>query len=184
LSEPAVSGDWRGDVLKYWFALEPEQRWQGSPEIDEQVRDRFHDLWADKRQLPVSSFLADPLTALAGAILFDQFPRNMFRGHAEQFATDPLALGIARAAVDRKLDDDLEPQERPFLYMPFQHSEDLADQRRSLALFTALGDEYLLGYATKHHDVIERFGRFPHRNAMLGRAPRPQEIAAGDVVPW
>ena len=68
--------------------------------------------------------------------------------------------------------------------MPFQHSEDLADQRRSLALFTALGDDYLLGYAKKHHDVIERFGRFPHRNAMLGRAPRPAEVAAGDVVPW
>ena len=68
--------------------------------------------------------------------------------------------------------------------MPFQHSEDLADQRRSLALFTALGDEYLLGYAKKHHDIVERFGRFPHRNAMLGRAPRPDEIVAGEVLPW
>jgi uncharacterized protein (DUF924 family) len=68
--------------------------------------------------------------------------------------------------------------------MPFQHSERLADQRRSLALFTALHDDYLLGFARKHHDIIERFGRFPHRNAMLGRAPRPEEIAAGDLVPW
>jgi uncharacterized protein (DUF924 family) len=86
--------------------------------------------------------------------------------------------------VDRGLDDQLEPNERGFLYMPFQHSEDLADQRRSLALFTALGDDYLLGYAKKHHDIIERFGRFPHRNAILGRAPRADEIAAGKVVPW
>ena len=78
----------------------------------------------------------------------------------------------------------LEPAERGFLYMPFQHSEDLADQRRSLALFTALGDDYLLGYAKKHHAIVERFGRFPHRNAILGRALRADEIAAGKVVPW
>ena len=176
--------DWRSDVLKYWFGLAPERWWKTDPELDDQIRERFRDLWSDKRQLPVSSFSGDPLTALAGVILFDQFPRNMFRGHAEQFATAPLALGIARAAVDAKLDDQLEPQERGFLYMPFQHSENLADQRRSVALFTALGDNYLLGFAKKHHDVIARFGRFPHRNAILGRAPRPDEIAAGKVVPW
>ena len=141
-------------------------------------------LWSQKRQLPVSAFLDDPLTALAAVILFDQFPRNMFRGDAEQFATDHLALAIARAAVDSGLDDKLQSKERGFLYMPFEHSESLADQKRSLQLFTALGDDYLLGFAKKHHDVIERFGRFPHRNAILGRAPRPAEVAAGDVTPW
>jgi uncharacterized protein (DUF924 family) len=134
--------------------------------------------------LPAESFLTDPLTALAGVILFDQFPRNMFRGHADQFATDHLALAIAKGAVDKGFDEELEPKERGFLYMPFQHSENLADQNRSLLLFTALGDEEQLGYAKKHHDVIERFGRFPHRNAILGRPPRPAEIAAGDVFPW
>ena len=86
--------------------------------------------------------------------------------------------------MDRGLDDDLEKEERGFLYMPFQHSENLDDQNRSLLLFTELGDDYQLGYARKHHDVIERFGRFPHRNVMLGRAPRPDELAAGDVFPW
>ena len=176
--------DWRADVLKYWFGLDPDRWWKADPALDDQIRERFLELWKDRRRLPVSSFTADPLTALAGVILFDQVPRNMFRGHAEQFATDTLALGIARAAVDAELDDQLARQERGFLYMPFQHSEDLADQRRSVALFTALGDDYLLGFAKKHHDVIERFGRFPHRNAMLGRAPRPQEVSAGDVVPW
>jgi uncharacterized protein (DUF924 family) len=175
---------WRGDVLKYWFGLAPDRWWKADPKLDDEIRERFRDLWSEKRQLPVSSFTDDPLTALAGVILFDQFPRNMFRGHAEQFATDSLALGIARATVDAKLDDQLEPHERGFLYMPFQHSEERADQRRSLALFTALGDDYLLGFARKHHDVIARFGRFPHRNAMLGRAPRAAEIAAGKVVPW
>ncbi len=176
--------DWRGDVLKFWFGLGPDRWWKADSDLDDHIREHFLNLWTDKRRLPVSSFTADPLSALAGVILFDQFPRNMFRGHAEQFATDTLALGIARAAVEAKLDDQLEPQERGFLYMPFQHSEDLADQRTSVVLFTKLGDDYLLGFAKKHHDVIERFGRFPHRNAILGRAPRPQEIAAGDVVPW
>ena len=175
---------WVGDVLRFWFGLEPERWWKADPELDDEVRRRFLKLWAEKRELPLPKFLGHPLTALAAVILFDQFPRNMFRGHAEQFATDHLALALARAAVGRGLDDQLEPHERGFLYMPFQHSEDVADQRRSVGLFTALGDDYLLGYARKHHDVIERFGRFPHRNAILGRAPRPDETAAGKVVPW
>jgi uncharacterized protein (DUF924 family) len=141
-------------------------------------------LWAEQRQLPAESFLDAPDDALAAVILFDQFPRNMFRGHADQFSTDPLALAIARSAVDLALDTPLEPQERGFLYMPFQHSEALEDQKRSVLLFTRLGDDNQLRYAKLHHDVIERFGRFPHRNRMLGREPRPDEIEAGDVVPW
>ena len=176
--------DWRSDVLDFWFGLDSKQWWKADPALDHRIKQSFLKLWAEKRQLPADSFLTDPLTALAAVILFDQLPRNMFRGHADQFATDHLALAIARAAVDRHFADELEQQERCFLYMPFQHSEIIADQRRGLGLFTALGDKYLLGYAQKHHDVIERFGRFPHRNAILGRAPRPQEIAAGNVEPW
>jgi len=176
--------DWRRDVLTYWFGLKPEQWWKRDPAIDEDIKEQFEQRWAEERRLPVDSFLDDPLTALAAVILFDQFPRNMFRGHAEQFATDHLALAIAKGAVDRGFDDRLKSEERGFLYMPFEHSESLADQQRSLQLFTALGDDYLLGFAKKHHDIIERFGRFPHRNAILGRAPRPAEVAAGDVFPW
>jgi len=175
---------WRADVLKFWFGLTYDQWWRGGPEIDHRIRQNFLKLWAEKRELPVERFLGDPLTALAAVILFDQFPRNMFRDHADQFATDHLALAIARAAVDKGFDEQLEPQERGFLYMPFQHSEDLADQNRGLLLFTALGDDKQLDYAKKHHEVIERFGRFPHRNKVLGRAPRPEELAAGDVFPW
>lgn len=175
---------WRADVLKFWFGLTYDQWWRGGPEIDHRIRQNFLKLWAEKRELPVERFLGDPLTALAAVILFDQFPRNMFRDHADQFATDQLALAIARAAVDKGFDEQLEPQERGFLYMPFQHSEDLADQNRGLLLFTALGDDKQLDYAKKHHEVIERFGRFPHRNKVLGRAPRPEELAAGDVFPW
>ena len=183
-AQPPRTADWRGEVLKFWFSLDPKQWWKPADALDSDIRERFLELWSDKRRLPAYCFLDDPLTALAGVILFDQLPRNMFRGHADQFSTDPLALAIAKGAVDAGLDDRLEPRERGFLYMPFQHSEDIHDQKRSLGLFTALGDNEQLGYAKKHHDIIERFGRFPHRNAMLGRAPRPDEIAAGDVVPF
>ena len=176
--------DWIGDVLKFWFGLDPDRWWKQDDSLDENISERFKRLWAEKRQLPPEQFLSHPLTALAAVILFDQFPRNMFRGHAEQFATDPLALQIARAAVDKGFDDQLSKEEKIFLYMPFEHSEDMDDQRRSLALFTALGDDYFLDFAKKHHDVIQRFGRFPHRNAILGRQPRTEEVAAGEVVPW
>ncbi|MGI8706071.1 MAG: DUF924 family protein [Sphingomicrobium sp.] len=179
-----TKNDLRGDVLKFWFGLEPGQWWRGTPELDDEIRRRFLELWEEKRTLPVDSFLDHPLTALAAVILFDQFPRNMFRGHADQFSTDHLALQIARAAIDREYDEKLEPQERGFLYMPFQHSEDLDDQKRSLLLFTRLGNDEQLKYAKLHHDIIERFGRFPHRNEILGRAPRADEIEAGEVVPW
>jgi len=176
--------DWRSDVLKFWFGLDPKDWWRSCPEIDHRIKQDFLKVWAEKRQLPVDAFTVDPLTALAAVVLFDQFPRNMFRGDAEQFATDHLALAIAKIAVEKEFDEQLEPKERGFLYMPFQHSEVLADQDRSVLLFTALGDDYQLGYAKKHHDVIAQFGRFPHRNKMLGRAPRPDEVAAGDVFPW
>jgi uncharacterized protein (DUF924 family) len=179
-----VSGDWRADVLKFWFGLKPEQWWDGGAELDERIKQKFVKLWWDKRQLPVETFLTDPLTALAAVILFDQFPRNMFRGSAEAYASDPNALAITRSALDKGFDEELKKDERKFLYMPFEHSEDLDDQNRAVLLFTRIGDEEQVEYAKKHRDVIARFGRFPHRNAILGRPPRPAEIAAGEVFPW
>jgi uncharacterized protein (DUF924 family) len=175
---------WQEEVVDFWFALSPEQWWKADPELDERIRDRFLPLWEEKRENVPEAFLGSAPDSLAAVILFDQYPRNMLRGHADQFSTDPLALAVAKAAVERGLDEALSGPERGFLYMPFQHSEDLADQKRSVALFTALGDPEQLGFAKKHHDVVERFGRFPHRNAMLGRPPRAAEIEAGDVVPW
>ena len=179
-----MSGGWREEVLKFWFGLKPEQWWDGGAELDERIKQKFVKLWWDKRQLPVQTFLTDPLTALAAVILFDQFPRNMFRGSAEAYASDPNALAIARSALDKGFDEELQKDERKFLYMPFEHSENLDDQNRAVLLFTRIGDEEQVVYAKKHRDVIARFGRFPHRNAILGRAPRPAEIAAGDVFPW
>ena len=184
LRQGSGQGGWTDEVIHFWFGLRPEQWWKADEQLDSEIRDRFEELWCEQRQLPAQSFLGDARTALAAVVLFDQFPRNMFRGHADQYSTDLLALAIAKGAVDRGLDEELEPRQRGILYMPFQHSEELSDQQRSLLLFTALGDEEQLGFAHKHHDVIARFGRFPHRNAVLGRAPRPEETAAGDVVPW
>lgn len=175
---------WADNVLGFWFGLEPEQWWKQDPALDEEIRERFGKLREEKRQLPAESFLGDARTALAAVVLFDQVPRNMFRGLAEQFATDPLALAVAKGAVERGLDEQLGRAERGILYMPLQHSEDMDDQRQSLLLFTALGDDNHLDYARKHHDIIAKFGRFPHRNAILGRQPREAEIKAGDVVPW
>jgi uncharacterized protein (DUF924 family) len=176
--------DWRSDVLRFWFGLDPKQWWKTNPELDHRIREQFLKLWTEKRQLPVDSFLNDPLTALAGVILFDQFPRNMLRDHADAYSTDHLALAIAKGAVDARLDERLQPQERKFLYMPFQHSENLDDQNRALLLFTELGDDEQIKYAKHHRGIIERFGRFPHRNAILGRASRPDEIAAEAGKPW
>lgn len=176
--------DWRADVLKFWFALKPEQWWKTDEALDEQIRQDFLKLWAEKRQLPSDAFLTDPLTAVAGVILFDQFPRNMFRGHADAYSTDPLALAIAKGAVDKGLDEELAPDERKFLYMAFQHSENLEDQNRALLLFTALGDDEQIKYSKHHRAIIERFGRFPHRNAVLGRPSRPEEAAEGADKPW
>ena len=167
---------WQDEVLDYWFGLSREQWWKADPALDSEVRDRFAGLWEEKRENVPEAFLGTARDSIAAVVLFDQFPRNMFRGHADQFSTDPLALAIARGAVDRGLDEAMSPVERGFLYMPFQHSEDIGDQRRSVALFTALGDDYQLGFAIKHRDVIEQFARFPHRNAILGRPSRAAEI--------
>jgi len=173
--------DWRADVLKFWFGLQPEQWCDGGPELDQSIRQKFLKLWAEKRQLPVDAFVTDPLTAVAAVILFDQFPRNMFRGHADAYSTDHLALAISKEAIAKGLDEQLQKDERKFLYMPFVHSENLDDQNSAMLLFTEIDDREQIGYAKKHRDVIARFGRFPHRNAILGRAPRPDEIAAGEV---
>lgn len=176
--------NWRADVLKFWFSLKPEQWWKTDAALDNRIKHNFLKLWFEKRQLTAVAFLADPLTALAGVILFDQFPRNIFRGHADAYSTDHIALAIAKAAIGRGLDKELAPDERKFLYMPFQHSENLDDQNHAVLLFTELGDDHQLGYAKHHREIIERYGRFPHRNAILGRASRPDEVAAGADKPW
>ena len=167
------------EIIDFWFGeIGPDGWWVRSADTDAAITERFRELREAWRSRTPDSFLGSPREALAAIILFDQFSRNMFRGHADAFSTDPLALAIAKLAVDRGLDDALTPEERSFLYMPFMHSEAIEDQRRSVALFTALGNANSLDFAHKHHDIVERYGRFPARNAALGRANRVGEESA------
>ncbi len=188
------------DLLDFWFggaldATEPSgvktvaARWfNGGDAFDREIWDRFNGLperlangeaqiWAQ----------SGPEGWLAALIALDQFPRNMFRGTAQAFACDPLALDLSNQGLTAGHDKRLHPLQRVFVYLPLEHSENLDDQRRSVALFDALrADETgaerefiheAWVYAVKHLEVIERFGRFPHRNAMLGRPSTPEEIA-------
>ena len=173
-----TSEDGTAAILAFWMReVGPDRWWVRSDETDAVCAERFAALWEEWRGRLPESFLKSPDEALAGVILFDQFPRNMFRGHADAFSTDSLALAIARGAVDRGLDARMSDDARSMLYMPFQHSERLADQERSIALFTALGNAQSLDFAHKHRDMIFRYGRFPARNAALGRSNRPGEEA-------
>lgn len=176
--------DWQADVLAFWFGLDPKQWFKADEQLDADIRERFRALWEEQRQRTAEAFLASSEDALAALILFDQLPRNMFRGDAKSFASDPLARAIATAAVERGYDQQVPRDRRGFFYLPFEHSESIEDQDKAIALFTALGDAEMLRYARLHHDVIARFGRFPHRNAALGREPTPEEQAAGDVKPF
>lgn len=164
-------------VLQFWFEeLEPEQWWRDSA-LDGVIRERFQALHERLANSVPPEWMATPRAALAAVIVLDQFPRNMFRGTARAFATDAKAREIARHAVDRGFDLALGKDERAFLYLPFEHSEDPADQSRSLELFRALGDAHYLKFAQEHADVIQQFGRFPQRNAALGRESTVEELA-------
>ena len=172
-SDPA----WVGDVLRFWFSELDRKAWfVRDAAVDEKIRTRFGPLIEELSSRPVDEALASPERALATVIALDQFPRNVFRGTARAFATDALALAVAKAAIDRGLDSQVPAERRVFLYLPFEHSEALADQDRSVELTAALGDEEYARYAVLHRDVIKRFGRFPHRNVMLGRTPTLEEL--------
>jgi len=173
------------EILHFWFEELSRKDWFRKDEaLDSTIASRFGAIYHELRDGVPAAWLDTPEGVLAAILVLDQFPRNMFRGNADTYSTDTLALAIAKGAVERGFDDELAPDERKFLYMPFQHSENLEDQNRAVLLFTALGDEHQLGYAKHHRDIIERFGRFPHRNSVLGRPSRPEEIASGADKPW
>jgi uncharacterized protein (DUF924 family) len=153
----------------------PRQAWfLKSDGFDAEVR-RFLPLWERASRGEIDSWRATPLAALAQIVVLDQFPRNMFRGEARAFSTDRQALAAGALAVERGFDRLLAPHERTFVYLPFEHAEDIAAQRRSLELFRARDPENF-EWARRHHQIVERFGRFPHRNAVLGRESTPEEI--------
>jgi uncharacterized protein (DUF924 family) len=175
--------DWARQLLTFWFDEHGEGGWfNGGDAFDAQVTNRFARWRKTLREQPVESFTANAQTALAAILLFDQVPRNAFRGMAEAFATDHIALAIAKAMTDSGLDRGLSAEQRLFAYLPFEHSENPDDQRESVRLISTLGNQRWLQFALDHQDMIERFGRFPHRNKALGRADRAGEaeaVAAG-----
>lgn len=181
----AVTADWAAAILDFWFGQVGEQGWWShDPALDQSCR-RFEPLWREEQALPAETFLNRADDALAAVILFDQLPRNMFRGEADAFVTDPLAREIARGAVARGYDVQIGGAGRRFFYMPLMHSEAMDDQELSLTLFKGEGDAQSLDFARKHHAVIARHGRFPGRNAALGRATRPEEEAAiAETADW
>jgi uncharacterized protein (DUF924 family) len=173
------------EVLDFWFGREGEpgygefrEEWfTKDPEFDRQVRDRFETLYEAAAAGDLDDWKEEARSCLALVILLDQFPRNMFRGDPRSYATDHKAQETAEYALDHALDRELPGFQRTFLYMPFMHSEDLEHQRRSVELFRRLGgsDSDSTSYAVRHMEIIERFGRFPHRNEVLGRQTTPEE---------
>ncbi|MQX35287.1 DUF924 family protein [Roseospira navarrensis] len=161
--------DEHGTFRDIWF--------QKSDAFDAEVRARFERLSEEAASGALDDWAATPHGALALILLLDQAPRNVHRGTPAAFATDSRALDVAKQALRDGHDAALSPVERLFLYMPFQHSEDLVEQERSLALYDRLGIEGAQKSAHRHHEIVARFGRFPHRNAVLGRESSQEEIA-------
>jgi uncharacterized protein (DUF924 family) len=169
---------WIAEVDRFWFAaLTPDDWFAGGEDLDAKVRERLGPLLARLSADPPAPARLAAEGLSSAVILFDQAPRNIFRGTPRAYATDPLAVAIARYTVESGLDATLDPPRRLFLYMPFMHAEDRALQADSLRLFTALGLDEQIRYATHHKGVVDRFGRFPHRNAILGRVSTPEELA-------
>ena len=165
-------------VLEFWFSPESEPCWfEWSEALDQRSREMLEAKKAAAAAGRLDDWQQTAESALALVVLLDQVPRNLYRGSARAFASDAKALSVARAALARGFDRDLPEKQRLFLYLPFEHSEDSADQAESCRLFATLSDPEYLKYAEAHRDVIARFGRFPHRNAALGRASTPAEEA-------
>jgi uncharacterized protein (DUF924 family) len=162
------------DVIAFWREAGPKHWFEKDASFDDDIRRRFLPLHEAAAAGKLAGWEASAEGALALLILLDQFPRNMFRGQARAFASDPLALAVASRAILSGFDGPF-PDLRGFFYLPFEHSEDPADQERGITLYKAANDTDGLKWAEVHADIIRRFGRFPHRNAVLGRVSTPAE---------
>jgi len=163
------------EVLRFWFDEHPKDWFVKNPAFDAQTRSRFLALHEEAAVGQLARWADEAASCLALVILFDQFPRNMFRGEARAFATDPRARAAARVILEREWDKQMTQAEQLFAYLPFEHSESLADQNLSCEMMKDF-DEEQLRYALRHREIIERFGRFPHRNSLLGRENTAAEI--------
>ncbi len=157
------------DIVSFWREAGPEKWFEKDDEFDLTIRSRFLAIHEAAARGDLAAFEETLEGALALVILLDQFPRNMFRGSTRAFATDPLARAVANRALARGFDLAVDETMRPFFYLPFMHSELLADQDRCLRLYEAFGDPEQLKFAVTHRDIILKYGRFPHRNRALGR---------------
>jgi uncharacterized protein (DUF924 family) len=171
-----IEPTWIRNVLRFWFDERGEAHWfTRSDDVDAQIRDRFLELHQRLLSNSRLNTLA-PRPLLAAVIVLDQFSRNLFRDDPRAFSADPVARRLARKGIEHGFDGAMQRDQRYFLYLPFEHSENRADQTLALNLITALGKEDWTHHATEHKHVIDRFGRFPHRNAALNRASTAEEI--------
>lgn len=172
---PLVSA---ADVIDFWFSPQAQPLWfAATPDFDEDLRTRFLNTYQAAAAGERSDWVKTPTGALALTIVLDQFPLNLFRGQPAIFATEAAARTVADQAIARGFDQALPPEQRQFLYLPFMHSETWADQERSVALYQQSGLEESLRFARHHAELIRRFGRFPHRNPILGRPSTSEENA-------
>jgi uncharacterized protein (DUF924 family) len=169
------------DIVGFWRNAGPDRWFARDAAFDAAIRLKFEPVLLAGARGEYDPWAESAEGALALVILFDQFPRNIYRGSAHAFATDPLARKVANEAIERGFDEAVDPDLRPFFYMPFHHSEDLAEQDRAVGLIASMtwetGDSSFLSWAEGHRAIIERFGRFPHRNRALGRTSTPEEEA-------
>ncbi len=171
--------DTKQEILKFWFEETAPQQWfQKNESFDTEITERFHITYDMARKDLCADWTRDADGVLALCLVLDQFPRNMFRGSPKSYESDSKIVLIVKEALHKGFDQVLTPVKRRFIYMPFMHSEDLNEQKRSVSLFEAMKDDDPLSYeyALKHMDVIEKFGRFPHRNDVLGRESSEEEM--------
>src|SRR5437899_3148815 len=164
-----------GEILAFWREAGGDRWYKKDGAFDDEVRRRYLGLWQEAAAGKLSCWETSDDGALALVIVLDQFPRNMFRGDPKTYASDAMACEVAGRAIDRGADRRIDPALLEFLYMPFMHSEHLSDQERCVELFRSSGNTDNLKYALDHADIVRRFGRFPHRNRMLGRQTSPEE---------
>ena len=164
-------------IIDFWFADDIRKLWfKSTPEFDRMLFERFEDTLQQAGRGELEHWLENPAGCLALVIILDQFPLNMYRGSAQSFATEAQSREVAKVAIENGFDKALPAEQQAFLYMPFMHSEDLADQELALKLFDQPGMESNLRFASHHHAIVETYGRFPHRNAVLGRTSTAVEI--------
>ncbi len=174
MSEQIVSRD---EILDFWFSEPASKRWFNStPEFDQELCDRFMHTYEAARADQLDNWQESASGALALVIILDQFPLNMFRNQPQSFATEACSREVARTAIDKGFDQQFTDAQKAFLYMPLMHSEELADQERSVELYEKAGLTNNIRFAKHHRDIVKRFGRFPHRNAILGRESSKQEL--------